>query len=190
MSEQEIMNDHLATCSHVQPWGGWQPACDCGYEKSRRAAGVEREQVVVLTPERGACTEPPTANAARPTPGGAADWKGTAASRTPGPSIAAAHAAGVAEGLDRGGWQAEVTAEVARARAKFPMPNPMLAALVEEVGELAKALMGGRHHGKDGVRMEAIQVAAMAVRILEEGDPHYPESDRDAAAIRAEQEKA
>lgn len=52
--------------------------------------------------------------------------------------------------------------------ARFPQPNACMCALTEEVGELAKALMD---EPSANVRAEAIQVAAMAVRVALEGDP-------------------
>ena len=68
----------------------------------------------------------------------------------------------------------DLLAEVSRARARFPAAsNPTLAALTEEVGELAKALLHIRE-GKSttwwDVYDEAIQVAAMALRVATEGD--------------------
>lgn len=65
----------------------------------------------------------------------------------------------------------EVLAEVQRAREKFPMPNPTLAALVEEVGEAAQTLLKGECRSR--VCEEALQVAAMAVRLAFEGDPQF-----------------
>ena len=62
----------------------------------------------------------------------------------------------------------EVFAEFLRARAKFPHPNPSVAALTEEVGELARAVLS---RPLVEVRAEAVQVAAMALRIAVEGDP-------------------
>lgn len=71
----------------------------------------------------------------------------------------------------------EIEAELERARAKFPMPNPTFVALVEEVGELAQALLNCRpaspEHSKR-VYEEAIQCAVMAIRVMEEGDRDYP----------------
>lgn len=71
----------------------------------------------------------------------------------------------------------EIDAELERARTKFPMPNPTFVALVEEVGELAQALLkcrpGSPEHSKR-VYEEAIQCATMAIRVLEEGDKDYP----------------
>ena len=69
-----------------------------------------------------------------------------------------------------------ISDEVAAARAKFPETTHMLAALVEEVGELAQAMM--EHDRAQGtsvqeVLREAIQVAAMAVRIAAEGDNNF-----------------
>jgi|GEM_PF-1760571 len=70
--------------------------------------------------------------------------------------------------------------EVQRARQKFPMPNTTLAALTEEVGELAKALMdsgeGDPKQRRDDIWNEAVQVAAMAMRVAIEGDPAFPNS--------------
>jgi len=66
---------------------------------------------------------------------------------------------------------AEVLEELKRARAKFPAgDNPTFAALVEEVGELAKALF---EEPRSAVRKEAIQVAVMAMRIVLDGDATY-----------------
>jgi len=64
-----------------------------------------------------------------------------------------------------------INAEVMKARLKFPGNAKLLAALVEEVGELAKALLQRRP--KDEIEREAIQVAAVAVRIIEEGDADF-----------------
>ncbi len=69
-----------------------------------------------------------------------------------------------------------VTDEVESAREKFPKTTHMLAALVEEVGELSQALM--EHDRQQGTSVqeclrEAIQVAAMAVRIAAEGDDNF-----------------
>jgi hypothetical protein len=60
-----------------------------------------------------------------------------------------------------------IQAELSRARAKFPGNRFLLAALVEEVGELAEAIA---HGDREAIRMEAVQVACVAVRIAEEGD--------------------
>lgn len=71
----------------------------------------------------------------------------------------------------------EISEELTRARAKFPMPNRTYVALCEEVGELAKALLDckpGMPELAQHVYHEAKQVAAMAVRIMEEGDKDTP----------------
>ena len=62
-------------------------------------------------------------------------------------------------------------AEMSRGRAKFPTNRKLLAALVEEVGELARALLqeGNSDHAID----EAIQVACVAMRIAVEGDADF-----------------
>jgi hypothetical protein len=68
----------------------------------------------------------------------------------------------------------EITEELKRARGKFPAPNKNYIALVEEVGELAKALLDcrpGDHASNKAVYDEAMQVATMAIRVMEEGDP-------------------
>jgi hypothetical protein len=64
-----------------------------------------------------------------------------------------------------------IAAEVTRARLKFPGNRHMLAALTEEVGELAQALLQGKSRAE--VVAEAIQVACVAVRIIEEGDASF-----------------
>lgn len=64
-----------------------------------------------------------------------------------------------------------VNAEVTRARLKFPGNRLLLAALMEEVGELARALL--QRHDKDSIEKEAIQVACVALRIVEEGDATF-----------------
>ncbi len=65
----------------------------------------------------------------------------------------------------------DVSAEVARARRLFPNRKHLLAALVEEVGELARAYLD--NEGSSRVRAEAIQVACMAVRIAVEGEETF-----------------
>lgn len=61
----------------------------------------------------------------------------------------------------------EILAELRRAREKFPGDNVTTLALVEEVGELAKATF---EESRDRVREEAVQVAAMAMRVVLDGD--------------------
>ena len=67
----------------------------------------------------------------------------------------------------------DMIAEITRARAKFPGNGIMLVALMEEVGELAQAAMHireGKHNDWGRVHAEAVQVAAMAMRMATEGD--------------------
>jgi len=69
-----------------------------------------------------------------------------------------------------------IDAELRFARAKFPGSNLNFPALVEEVGELSKALLensSGKVEPKD-VFAEAIQVAVMAIRVAEEGSAEFP----------------
>lgn len=61
----------------------------------------------------------------------------------------------------------EIRTELGRARAKFPGKNVTFAALVEEVGELAKATF---EEPRSNVRKEAVQVAVMAMRMVLDGD--------------------
>lgn len=66
--------------------------------------------------------------------------------------------------------------ELEFARNKFPKNKHMLAALFEETGELAQALIDhsrGEVPAKN-VFDEAIQVAAMAIRIAAEGSEEFP----------------
>jgi NTP pyrophosphatase (non-canonical NTP hydrolase) len=69
-----------------------------------------------------------------------------------------------------------ISAELQFARAKFPGSNLNFPALVEEVGELANALLD-HAYGKatsENVFAEAIQVACMAIRVAEEGSAEFP----------------
>jgi hypothetical protein len=63
---------------------------------------------------------------------------------------------------------AALFAEVRRARTIHPGRRQLLAALMEEVGELAKAII--EDAPREDIEEEAIHVAAVAIRILEEGD--------------------
>ena len=66
--------------------------------------------------------------------------------------------------------------ELVAARKAFPGKTHMLCATVEEVGELAQAMMQhDRHEGTtvQEVLREAVQVAAMAVRVAVEGDDNF-----------------
>jgi len=64
-----------------------------------------------------------------------------------------------------------ISHEVMLARRKFPGNRFLLAALMEEVGELAQAML--QNKPRDEIDREAIQVACVAVRILEEGDASF-----------------
>ena len=77
----------------------------------------------------------------------------------------------------------DVAEEVYSARQRFPGSNLVLAALTEEVGELAQAMLkvAAGKWPKERIREEAIQVAAMALRVAMEGDPsftNYTEPDK------------
>jgi NTP pyrophosphatase (non-canonical NTP hydrolase) len=102
----------------------------------------------------------------------------------------------------------DLTNEMVRARIKFPRPYWLGSALAEEVGEVAEAMekllpelpdglphafmnlakhLGDLHRkllqrrSSDEVRKEALQVACVAMRIYEEGDPLYDNVDDEAA---------
>ena len=69
-------------------------------------------------------------------------------------------------------------AEINRAREKFPKPDGLIAALVEEVGEFAQEIYAGPDESQGDfsdfiarARNEVLQIACVAMRIYEEGDP-------------------
>ena len=68
-----------------------------------------------------------------------------------------------------------VHAEVKRAQKKFPEPNKLLGALMEEVGEAARALLKitESNGNPQDVYDELIQVACVAYRLATEGEPDY-----------------
>ncbi len=72
--------------------------------------------------------------------------------------------------------QYDIDMEVAGAREKFPKNEDLIEALGEEFGELCQALLKRKHEkGTDQqVYTEAVQVAAVAIRIIEEGVAGYP----------------
>ena len=61
----------------------------------------------------------------------------------------------------------EILQELHRARTKFPGNNVTMLALMDEVGELAKASF---EEPAANVRKEAVQVAVMAIRMVMDGD--------------------
>lgn len=74
---------------------------------------------------------------------------------------------------------ADIEAELENARSKFPGTEHVMNALTEEVGELAKDLLHLQYEPAKGktastVYAEAIQVAAMAIRVATEGDTTFP----------------
>lgn len=68
--------------------------------------------------------------------------------------------------------KAAIECELARAREKFPGNDYTFTALVEEVGEAARAILKYQQEGEKlyNVRAELVQVITMAIRVLEEGD--------------------
>lgn len=71
------------------------------------------------------------------------------------------------DNYDEAVFLSQVADELHRARAKHPGDNATLAALTEEVGEVAEAM---HDHDAAHVRHEAVQVAAMAMRLVLDGD--------------------
>lgn len=71
---------------------------------------------------------------------------------------------------------ASILEEVRRARGMFAVGENNFAALIEEVGELANALIEHKagKASEEAVFKEAVQVAAMAIRVIEEGSPEFP----------------
>ena len=76
-----------------------------------------------------------------------------------------------------------IDVELDHARVMFPMPNPTFVALVEEVGELAQALLKCQLQRVETrhVYNEALQVVVMGIRIMEEGDAQFPAYDQQLA---------
>jgi hypothetical protein len=74
-----------------------------------------------------------------------------------------------------------IVKEVHGAIGKFPRNEHMTAALVEEVGELSNALLE-HHRGNQpaqNVYTEAVQVAAMAIRLALESSAEFQKYDYD-----------
>ena len=69
-----------------------------------------------------------------------------------------------------------IRGELNAARKTFPESTHQLAALMEEVGELAQALMEHDRDGSQTIQMvlrECVQVACMAIRVATEGDDNF-----------------
>ncbi len=69
-----------------------------------------------------------------------------------------------------------VELELQKARSKFPSNKHLLHAFTEEAGEVTKAFLD-MNQGKAEERQvlkELIQTIAMAVRLMQEGDPDFP----------------
>lgn len=75
----------------------------------------------------------------------------------------------------------KVRAELARAREMFPCTIDIVLAAAEEGGELVKAALDHKYKNapaKD-ILKEAVQAAAMAARVVTEGDPSHPFEPRE-----------
>lgn len=75
----------------------------------------------------------------------------------------------------RGKFLFDVAMENQRAREKFPRGANLDTALMEEVGELAQALLKIKESGwsPEQVYKEAVQVASTAMRVAVEGCPEH-----------------
>jgi hypothetical protein len=73
--------------------------------------------------------------------------------------------------MSRTSFPEDVATELHAARIKWPRNAHLFAALTEEVGEVARALLDAEP--KENLRSECIQVAALAQRIAEEGDGRF-----------------
>ena len=71
----------------------------------------------------------------------------------------------------RGATVGDIAEEVVHARTKFPSNAFLLAALMEEVGELAQAML--QKQPRERIYAEAKGVACVAIRIMEEGDSTF-----------------
>ncbi len=71
---------------------------------------------------------------------------------------------------------AAIRAEIARARDLHPGNRHLFLALVEEVGEIAEAVQRG---DIEHARQEAVQVACLAVRLIEEKDASWFSAEND-----------
>jgi hypothetical protein len=65
---------------------------------------------------------------------------------------------------------ARIEDELQDARGKFPTSTHLTVALMEEVGEMSRNILEGDW---ELARREAVQVAAVAIRIIEEGDSDF-----------------
>lgn len=68
-----------------------------------------------------------------------------------------------------------VEAEIQKSRNKFPSNKKILYAVIEESGELVKAMLDldqGKGTAND-VFKEGVQVIATVIRLLQEGDPDF-----------------
>ena len=76
----------------------------------------------------------------------------------------------------------DVVFELIKARKKFPGTEDLLHAFTEEAGEVTKGFLHLKHEkgSPKEVYGELIQTIAMAVRLIEEGDPNFPKVERES----------
>lgn len=82
-----------------------------------------------------------------------------------------------------------VTAELERARKKFPNPDYLVTALAEEAGEAIRASLEvmyskGTEETRQALLKELVQTMAMCVRLYNEGDPIHKIEPLDRDAMR------
>jgi hypothetical protein len=85
---------------------------------------------------------------------------------------------------------ADVERETQRAREKFPSNQHKLAALTEEVGEVANAFLENQYGNKPAIDVwkECVQAAAMALRCAVEGDHSFDYQPPSFAAALSQQQ--
>ncbi len=73
----------------------------------------------------------------------------------------------------------EIAEEVIRSRKRFPSPDHLIVALAEATGDLAAVCL--THGPKSGeAKYQARQLAALAIRLIEEADPTLEGLNREA----------
>lgn len=65
---------------------------------------------------------------------------------------------------------AALSEELVYARIRFPSNDRLFEALIEEVGEVARAVLEKKY---DHARREALQVACVAMRLVTEGNKNW-----------------
>lgn len=69
-------------------------------------------------------------------------------------------------------FMSDVQKEIESARKKFPSTHCVSLAMMEEAGELVRAMLG---QSDEEIYMESVQTVAMVFRMITEGDPSVAE---------------